>query len=89
MADVTANSTFKRVLAGNKRWFIVDIPGGGTTLDSIIVPLTIAEAAFGNFRGTTAGSSAAIVPTIGGTTVSIFQTAATTAVSYTLTVIGR
>lgn len=88
MGDVSANSTFKKTILGNKRVHIVDIPGGGTTSDLIVVPMRAAQAAFANFRGSTAGSSSAPVCTVDGTTVTINQLAATTAASYTVTVIG-
>lgn len=89
MADMSSLSTRKLVVAGNKRWEIWDIPGGGTTADHIVSGLRFPEAAFGNFRGTTVGSSSAPVATLGGTTVAINQLAATTGASYTITVIGR
>ena len=70
---------------GKDRVFICDIPGGGTTADLIVINARL-RAAFGNFRGSTAGSSSAPVATIDGTTVTINQLAATTGAAYTITV---
>ena len=85
MADVTANTTFRRSVMGKHRVFICDIPGGGTTADLIVINAPL-RMAFSNFRGSTAGSSSLPVPTIDGTTVTINQLAATTGAAYTVTV---
>lgn len=84
MADVTANTTFMRSVMGNKRVFICDIPGGGSTADLIVVNARL-QNGFANFRGSTVGSSSAPVITIDGTTASINQLPATTGASYTVT----
>ena len=89
MADLTTLSTFTQTVMGNRRVVYADVPGGNSTADTIVFPMTRVFHAVACYRGSTAGSSAAQICTVDGTTVSIFTPAATTAVSLTVRAEGR
>lgn len=84
MADVTSNSTLRRFVAGNMRGYRFDVPGGGTTEDSLTINARLVSG-FANFRGSTAGSSSVPSLTLDGSVCNINQLAATTGAAYTVT----
>lgn len=91
MADLSSLSTFRQTVAGNRRVIYVDIPGGGSTADLIVVPhvlgIDFASACFRSSVVTASSVQPAL--SVDGTTVNIFRLAATTATAFTVRVEGR
>lgn len=76
---------------GNKRIIYVDVPGGGTTNDSLVIPHVLGiDFVSAGFRSSVfAATSVSPSCSWEGTTVQIFLNAATTATNYTVRVEGR
>lgn len=91
MADRSAASTFRQTVMGNRRVVYVDVPGGGTTNDSLVIPHVLGiDFVSACFRSSVfAATSVSPSCSFEGTTVQIFQPAATTASNYTVRVEGR
>lgn len=91
MGDVTANATFSQTVMGNRRVVYADCPAGGTTADTIVIPgVRAVNFAAACFRSSVAAASS-VCPSLSieGTTVTIFQNAATTGTAYTIRAEGR